>query len=350
MQSGEKIRVLIVDDSFFMRKLIADLLESDDKIKVIGDAKDGVDAVRMVKKLKPDVVTMDIHMPEMDGINAIKAILSDDEYRPAIIMLSAHTMEGAEETLKGLNAGAVDFILKPSGELSFDIKNVQQELIEKIKVAAKANVQKTTKPLVNEKKSKIHKACAGKIVVIGASTGGPPVVDRILSSFAEDFCLAVLVVQHMPAKFTTSFANLLNKKSSISVKEAEEGELIEPGVCLVIPGGSHGVVEIREEGKHEEKIIHLTKELPVNGYRPSIDVLMRSVAEKFKENVIGIILTGMGNDGKEGMRAIHENGGYTIVQSPESSVISSMPKSVLSIDCADESLSPDAIIEKLKSL
>jgi two-component system chemotaxis response regulator CheB len=154
----------------------------------------------------------------------------------------------------------------------------------------------------------------------------------------------------MPAKFTSSFAALLNKKAGISVKEAEDGEAIEPGVCLVIPGGSHGVVEIRKDGDLEEKIIHLNKELPVNGYRPSIDVLMKSVAEKYKDNAIGIILTGMGCDGKEGMRAIHDNGGFTIVQSLETSVITSMPNSVLAINCADEILSPGEIIEKLKSI
>lgn len=350
MSEEKRIRVLIVDDSFFMRKLIADLLESDSSIEVIGDAKDGAEAVEAVKRLKPDVVTMDLHMPEMDGISAIKTILSDDDYRPAIIMLSAHTTDGAEETLKGLSAGAVDFILKPSGELSFDIKYVQEELIEKIKIAAKANVQKIVKEPVAVSTAKIHKSCAGKIVVIGASTGGPPVIDRIVSSFAEDFCLAVLIVQHMPAKFTPSFASMLNKKAGISVKEAEEGEVIEPGVCLLIPGGSHGVVEIRKDGDLEEKIIHLNKELPVNGYRPSIDVLMKSVAEKYKNNTIGIILTGMGNDGMEGMRAIRNNGGYTIVQSLETAVITSMPNSVLSINCADEALSPGEIIEKLKSI
>ncbi len=350
--AGAKIKVLIVDDSFFMRKLILELLSSDPSIIIVGEAKDGNEAIEMTDQYKPHVVTMDYNMPGMNGAETTAKILQDLDHQPSIIMLSVCTKEGADETLRSLRAGAVDFIAKPSGELSMDIDKVKDELLAKIKVAAEAHIQKSSefdkKILSLAKKSK-H---ASKVVVIGASTGGPPVLEDILTGLPADLKIAILVVQHMPEKFTKNFAERLDNIIAFNTKEAEEGDMIKTGTCLVAPGGKHMLVEIREEDDEleSERIIHLTKEPPILGLRPSIDVLMKTVAHCFGNKTIGIILTGMGIDGTDGMRAIKKAGGYTITQTPETTVVDSMPKSIIKQGLAEEILNPVDITKKIIEL
>lgn len=351
MPNEEKIKVLIVDDSIFMRKLIKELLQSDSDIEVIGEANNGLEAVRSNESLHPDVITMDINMPEMDGAMATKTILKGTGHKPAVIIVSAFTEEGVKETLEGLRLGAIDFVSKPSGEISFNIDEIKDELISKIKIAFGA---KKTRHYDHsfEKPVKITRIIAHpNAVVIGASTGGPSLVEKIITSLPSSLQTTVFIVQHMPEKFSRNYVLLLNKNSAISVKEAEEGEVINSRVCYVASGGKHLQIEnFQEEKKDILKIAHLTKEPKVSGYRPSIDVLMKSVAEKYKENTLGIILTGMGSDGMNGMRAIKDVGGYTITQSPETAVIDSMPMSVISKVGPDEILPPEKIISRLIEL
>lgn len=345
---SKKIRVLIVDDSFFMRKLLRELLISDADIEVVGEARNGEEAIIKAGNLKPNVLTMDYKMPNLDGAVAAEMILKEVSPPPAIIMLSAYTKEGAEETLKSLRAGAVDFILKPSGEISWDIEKIKGEILEKVRVAAHAKVRKFPE-LKTEVKEIAPARSAFEAVVIGASTGGPPVLEDILTGLPPIFKFAVLVAQHMPKEFTKSFADRLNNISSFPVKEAEDGEIIKQGVCLVAPGGRHMKISLDE---HQKARVKLTKieEGVHNGLHPSIDVLMQSAAEAYKGNVIGVLLSGMGEDGVEGMRSIKSAHGHTIVQDPETAVVDSMPQKAIGEGLADEVLHPNNISKRLSGL
>ncbi|MEK7453108.1 MAG: chemotaxis response regulator protein-glutamate methylesterase [Patescibacteria group bacterium] len=357
IEENKKIRVLIVDDSFFMRKLLIEILSSSNEIEVIGSAKNGLEAISEAKRLKPDVITMDYQMPNMNGAQATEEILKDSESFPAVIMLSAFTKEEAEETFESLRAGAVDFIVKPSGELSLDINKLKDKIIARIKMAAMAHVKKrkvldeiVQKSFIKGKKrdDDIEESSV-KIVVIGASTGGPPVIEDIIITFSQNFSAPILIVQHMPEHFTKSFAERLNKVSKIPVKEAEEGDLVRAGQIFIAPGGFHMKVQKRDDNKLE-KFIHLTKEPAIHGLRPSIDVLMNSVAHNYVNQIIGVILTGMGSDGMEGMRAIKTVYGHTIVQAPETAVIDSMPRAVIDSGLADYILPPEEIMKKIVEL
>jgi len=349
-EENKKIRVLIVDDSFFMRKLLLDILSSDAEIEVVGEAKDGTGAVEEAARLKPDVITMDYLMPKMNGRDSIEKIMHDVKPSPRIIMLSAHAEEGAETTLQCLAAGCVDFILKPSGELSLDIEKIKKEIISKVKIAARARFRfpdKTDKHVKN--KVAIGKY-ASKVVAIGASTGGPPILEQIIGSLSADLDMAVLVVQHMPAYFTKTFAERLDTTTCFSVKEAEEGDMVKTGMVFVAPGEFHMELEKKADGGNSNTVIHLTKTPPKNEFRPSIDILMASAARCYQDKIIGVVLTGMGSDGLEGMRAIKNARGCTIVQDPETAVVDSMPKSVINDGLADEILPPDKIAEKIAEL
>jgi two-component system, chemotaxis family, protein-glutamate methylesterase/glutaminase len=349
MKDARKIAVLVVDDSFFIRKLIREMIESDEEIEVVGEAKDGKEAVEMADELRPDVITMDFQMPVMDGADATKEIMDRISPPPSIIIVSSHTKEGVEQTMESLRLGAIDFIGKPSGDSPVGIDQIQKELIEKIKVSKKARVQRVEKTVRTKERASKEQG-RFKAIVIGASTGGPPVVERILSGIPPYLQSCILIIQHMPENFSRAFVETLNNYSKMEVREARDGDPVRSGVIYVIPSGWHGKVEEFAEKEYTKHMIHLNKEKKESGYRPSIDVLMRSVAEHFGSHSMGILLTGMGSDGKEGMRAIKRAGGHTIVQSPETAVIDSMPNSVIGIEAADEVLSPDDIVKKIISL
>lgn len=355
IKKQDKIRVLIVDDSFFMRKLIREILNSDPEIEVIDEAKDGVEAIGKAARLEPDVIIMDYSMPQMNGAEAAKKILEKSEKLPVILMLSAYATEGAEATLECLRAGAVDFISKPSGELSLDIDKVKDEIIIKIKKLAQVRVKKfekikfvkkAKKPLI-----KIEKR-GTKIIVIGASTGGPPILEDIFTNLPEDLNAVLIVVQHMPKYFTATFAKRLDKVSSLFVKEAEKGEVLKAGMAFIAPGGYHTKIERRkkENGLESEIVINLTKDPAEYGFWPSIDVLMMSVAQYYPYEIIGILLSGMGGDGVEGLRAIKSVNGYNIVQDPNTAVVASMPEAAIKEGLADEILSPEKIAERIVEL
>jgi len=337
-----KIAVLVVDDSFFMRTLVSDMLNSDPEIEVVGTAKDGKDAAGKVAQLRPDCVTLDLMMPKWDGLTTLKHIMA--ECPTPCIILSAHGREGADITIDCLDAGAVGFVLKPSGELSLDIGNVRQHLLEEVKAASQIELNKVKS--LTRKKPKKHRCKlvgANKIVVIGASTGGLQTLDSIVPSLPTDYPCPIIVVQHLPSMFfTEGFAERLNRECELKVKVAENNEIIQAGRMYLAPGGSHMTLDSLP---NREVISHIY-EAKDDILTPSVDLAMGSAADVFKENTIGIILTGMGHDGRKGMRAIKESGGKTIAQD-ESSLIFGMPKAVIDAGYADQILSSDQISQAL---
>jgi two-component system, chemotaxis family, protein-glutamate methylesterase/glutaminase len=340
------IRVLVVDDSFFMRKLLCELLEKDPSIEVVGNAKDGIEALGQAVKLKPDVITMDLNMPRMNGLTATGAILKEPGHLPAIVMISAFTAVDAKETLECLRAGAVDYVQKPSGELSLDIEKIADEIIRKIKMAARAHVYRHKEIPLKDQKEKVEIRHATKVIVIGASTGGPPVVEDIIAGLPVNLGAAVLIAQHMPGYFTDKFAARLDGMSSLPVKEAEDSEAVKANTVYLTPGGfDTTLVRKAEDGRCFIKLkkVENTKGKLV----PSIDRLMESAAEVYSGKVLGIELTGMGKDGLAGAKAIKKSGGYFIAQSPDTAVVSSMPDEIIEAKLANEILSPKEIIKRI---
>jgi len=338
-QEKKRIRTLVVDDSFFMRTLISDMLNSDPEISVVDTARDGDAALDKTKTLRPDVVTLDYLMPGRNGLSTIKNIMNT---RPTpIVMLSAYTEKGALTTLKCLEAGAVGFVSKPSSEVSLDIEKVRDELIEEVKKASRVNIRKVKSILARERIKLFMEPSAAirdRVIVIGASTGGPQVLERILSELPYNLPASVLVVQHIPAEFTGPLAKRFDQMSEIVIKEAEDGDVMEPGRVYIAPGGFHMTVK-REEMEGEVKaVIRLNRDPLVHGLRPSIDVTMKSVSEVYGRNAVGILLTGMGEDGVEGMRAIKGAEGKTIAQDEATSLIFGMPRRAIEEGSVDKVL------------
>ncbi len=333
------IRVLVVDDSAFMRKAITSMLQEDPEIKVIGTARDGVEAVELTEKLKPDIVTMDVEMPKMDGISALKEIMH--KYPVPVLMVSSLTTEGAKVTLEALELGAVDFIPKNLAELSVNIVKIKGILLEKIKTIARRGIIKRRPPLKERKvetpgveipKIRITGERKVGIVSIGTSTGGPKALQEIIPKLPKGFPVAVVVAQHMPPNFTKAFAERLDQLSQISVKEAEEGESLKPGIVYIAPGRGH----MRIKRKGIETYVNISEDKEEFIYRPSVDILMSSVAECFPGRTLGVILTGMGTDGAQGCRKIKETGGRVFAQSEDTCVVYGMPKAVVEAGLADK--------------
>lgn len=334
-----KIKVLIVDDSAFMRKAIKQILESDPLIEVIGTARNGTDALEKLKELTPDVVTLDISMPHMDGLTCLRSIMSTNPL--PVVMISSLTQEGARETFRALELGAVDFIPKFSGTISLDIGKQKNEIITKVKAAALARVEKgisvkqvLAKPEISVGRWKRKTVVSQKAITIGISTGGPQTLMKIVPDLPRDFSAPLLIVQHMPPNFTRVFAERLDAASAIEIKEAEGGDVVESGKGYLAPGDYHMTTVKRALGKGA--IIRLSKE-PLNAlHRPSVDVTMFSVAKLYGENTVGVILTGMGSDGAEAMAEIKRRGGKTIAQDEASSIIFGMPKAAIEKGCVDK--------------
>ena len=342
--SHNKIRVLIVEDSFLMRKVIGDAINADPALEVIYKAKNGREGLQKILELKPDIVTLDINLPLLDGIAVLKEVMKKQPTK--VIMLSAYTKEGTNDTMKALELGAIDFIAKPSGEISLDIYKLKDEIVSKIKLAGKIELDKfmsvvssgITAPSVKEKLFIVK-----KLVIIGASTGGPKVVLDIMKNIPGTDKAAFIIVQHMPVGFTTTFAERISWESKIKAKEAEDNEFICAGKAYVAQAGHHLIVE-----KYGDNLkARLTQDPPVNFVRPSIDVTMSSAAQACGENIIGIILTGMGKDGMEGTKSIKEKGGTIIIQNEETSVVWGMPKAVYEAGLADKVLSPQQIVQEI---
>ncbi len=334
------IRVLVADDSALMRQLVSNILSSEKDISVIGTARNGREAIAKALELKPDVITMDIEMPEMNGAQATLRIMSENP--TPIVILSAHDENESRETIKAMEAGAVDFVKKPSGEISADLDSIQKEIIRKVRLASGARIRRAEGAPV------LHRSVlgSGKILIIGASTGGPQSIETLLVSLPPDLPVPVLVVQHMPELFTREFANRLDSVCRIKVKEAEEGDPVEKSVVLIAPGASHMI--IRQVG--EDLRVFLSSDEPRHGVRPSIDVLFESVAPIFAAKTIAAVLTGMGSDGTAGCRAVREHGGRVVVQDPSSCIIPSMPQHIIDAGLADYVVPLESVSETLVKL
>ena len=341
---NDKIKVLVVDDSTVMRKLISDILKNDPQIEVIDTAKTGKEAIEKAKNLKPDVITLDIEMPEMDGITALK-ILRKEVPQTKVIMFSSLTQEGAKATIESLALGAYDFVPKPSTKSFLEsVKKIEQDLIPKIKsVVPLKKIKLIYKPIQITPKIKkgIYKVCG-----IGVSTGGPQTLLKILPKLPPNFPAPILIVQHMPPLFTKQLAERLNSLSRLRVKEAEEGEFVKDGVVYIAPGDYH--MKIKKENSLIK--IKLHQGPPRNFCRPSVDELFESLAEVYNGKTLALILTGMGNDGKEGAKKIKEKGGVVLAQDAESSIVFGMPKAVIEEGLADEVINLSKISERLKDL
>jgi two-component system chemotaxis response regulator CheB len=369
--TGKKIRVLIVDDSAFMRKVLQGIIAADPQFEVCGEARDGRDAVTQTEVLKPDVISMDINMPHMDGLQATEIIMSSNP-RP-ILIVSSESKEGAEVTLKSLELGAIDFVAKPSGGIDLDMSSVKEELCRKLKMAAKVRVVRTAtrsklqqeiasssprvEPASRAEISKNGDAgfqnvraavnaaakSAGKfpIIVLASSTGGPATLMKFIPFFPKDFPGAVILVQHMPGNFTSQFSAQLAEASQIKVKEAEAGEIIVPGQLYVCPGSHH--LRVSPTGR-----ISLDDGPRVGGYRPCADLTFESAAEYAGPMTIGVILTGMGNDGSKGVQIIRSVGGHVIAQDESTAVIFGMPQEAIKTGVVDQVLPMEAIYHNIE--
>jgi len=326
------VKVLVVDDSSFMRKSLTHILEADRSIEVVDTAADGEDAVRKVKRHSPDVVLLDIEMPVMDGLSALAHIMA--ECPTPVLMLSALNKRDAAIAIKSLEHGAVDFIPKPSGVISYDIEELSNEIIGKVKLAADVNVHKLALHLPQEsyQRPRPKSVTRKDIVVIGASTGGPKAVVNILSHLPRDISAAILVVQHMSPEFVPSFVDRLQWGCSLNISTARKGRAIGSGQALVAPGGYHTMIV---QNGDTRKIRLSTKASP-NTAMPSIDHAMESVAKVYGHSTLGVLLTGLGNDGARGLEAIKGAGGNTIVEDQSTCVVFGMPKAAIELGCVDE--------------
>lgn len=352
---NKKIKVLVVDDSAFMRRIISDILNSNDKIEVLDTARNGSEAISKAIKLKPDVVTLDIEMPVMNGLDALPQIIKVVP-TAKVIMFSSTTRRGTDETIKALELGAVDFITKPSGTIvNIKIEDIRDEIINTVIQVAyltkknnnsaevkkliykSSNLERTFNNMIDSKRTKY-------IVAIGTSTGGPRALQDVIPYMPEDIPATFLIVQHMPPGFTKSLAVRLNNLSKITVKEAENGDILKPGTAYIAPGDYHMV--INRTGL-DEYIISLNSDPTVSGHRPSVNVMMESIAKIENKNLIAVMMTGMGSDGSEGMKKIKMAGGKTIAQDEESCVVYGMPKAVVNAGIVDSIVPLDRIAAEI---
>jgi two-component system chemotaxis response regulator CheB len=325
-QDHKQIRVLVVDDSAFIRRAIIKMFEGNPDIRVVDVASDGEMAVDLIKKLRPDVVTLDVKMPVLDGLAALAKIMK--ECPTPVIMLSSLTEKGGENTLKALELGAVDFIDKTSTGGPMDISGLARELTTKIHIAARVDLLKLRHgDVVNASTALPQKLATEKgteLVLVGTSTGGPPALQAVLGKIPADFPCPILVVQHMPVGFTASLAERLNRLCAVIVKEAEDGEQIESGRVYLAPAGRH--MKVKRSGRKFSVVLDI---LPAEAlHRPSVDTLFESAAA-VGGNILAVVLTGMGKDGSVGAKAIKKAGGRVIVEAEETSIVFGMPKAVM---------------------
>ncbi len=351
----KKLRVLIVDDSAFMRKVLHAIIAADPQLEVAGQAKDGHEAVSMAESLKPDVITMDINMPHMDGLQATEHIMSQNP-RP-IVVVSSESREGAASTLVALELGAIDFVSKPSSGVDLDMKSVSDDLNRKLKIAAKVRVIRTAArakhhaanghhpiahpPNANDSGDAASETNRFPVVVIAASTGGPASVMRVAAGFPAEFPAAIVLVQHMPANFTSQYAVQLSEVTEMRVKEAETNETLCPGIFYVCPGSHH--LRISSLGR-----IVLDGGPRVSGYRPCADLTMETAANWAGAMTVGVVLTGMGNDASRGAQAIHAAGGMVIAQDEATSVIFGMPAEAIKTGAVNQILPLEQIFSSLE--
>ncbi len=325
------VRVLVVDDSAFMRTALSRMIASESGFEVVATACSGSDALEKIASLDPDVVTLDIEMPGMNGLETLHCIVN--QFPRPVIMVSSSTEKDADNTFNALAAGAFDYVPKQLSSASLDILHIRQDLIAKIRAAAQSRKSRSSdvcfrKPPQSSVSQTWDFTTAPAIVALGTSTGGPKALQQILPLFPPDLSVPILIVQHMPAGFTGPFAQRMNALCSLTVCEATHGEPIQPGVVYIAPAGTHMTVERPSDSR---AIIRLDTHPEDCQHIPSVDVLMNSVAEAFRNLALGIIMTGMGSDGAEGMKAIHRKGGLTIGQDEASCTVYSMPRACVEL-------------------
>lgn len=339
----KKIKVLVTDDSIFMRKLISDLLQDHPDIEVIATARNGAEAIEKVKQLSPDVVTLDVEMPVMDGLEALKQMMAQSPL--PVIMLSSTTSSGSLNTILAIENGAVDFVAKPSGAISLDIYKVKEELIEKILLAASSNIlslqgrkrerkkaQSTKVPYSTIDLKTEKRKCSRSVICIGTSTGGPRALQTLLTSLPHAMNTPIFIVQHMPKQFTKSLAERLNSLCSFPVTEAEHREKVNNGTVYIAPGGFH--MEVEELGG--ELYISLNEDSPLKGHRPAVDHLFASLSKLKNTRKIAVVLTGMGADGAAGIRKLKDSGHtVAIAESEQTSIVYGMPNAAVQTGLVD---------------
>ncbi len=346
----KKTRVLIVDDSAYMRKVLEEIIRSDPKLEVVGQAKDGREAISMSQTLQPDVLTMDINMPRMDGLEATQHIMTQNP-RP-ILIVSSESRQGAASTLRALELGAIDFVTKPSSGIDLDMKNVRDELLSKLKMAAKVRVVRTA--ALHDPSARTDSSSQAQpakevgnsepripLVMVAASTGGPATLMHLIPHFPKDFPAAVVLVQHMPATFTSQLSLQLTEVASIRVKEAEANEPLQTGTFYVCPGSHH--LRISLTGR-----IKLDDGPRISGYRPCADVAFESAAAYGGANVVGVVLTGMGNDGAKGVQTVKAARGCVLAQDEASSVIFGMPAEAIRTGAVDQIVGIDEMYSAIE--
>ncbi len=338
------VRVLIVDDSAFMRNALSNMLSSDPEIQVVGLARDGQDGVEKVMLLKPDVVTMDVEMPRLDGLGALKQIM--EKCPVPVIMVSSLTTDDAKVTLDALDLGAVDFISKNLSNLSIDIVKIKEVLINKVKeIAKKAHPRRRIVPsrtavVATPLPVRTTGERRVSVVAIGSSTGGPKALQEIIPKLPKEFPVPIIIAQHMPATFTGPFAQRLNELSQVEVREAKDGDVLKAGLVLIAPGGGHMRVQRR---RSLETVVSISDAIEDYIYRPSVDALMLSVSECFPGRSLGVILTGMGADGVKGMKVMKQGGARIFAQNEETCIVYGMPKAVVDAGIADKILAVEEI-------
>ncbi|HEU4995350.1 MAG TPA: chemotaxis response regulator protein-glutamate methylesterase [Gemmatimonadaceae bacterium] len=342
MINDTRSSVLVVDDSAFMRRSIGEILAASEEFVVVGTARNGVDAIEKVRALDPDIVTLDVEMPELDGLQALVRIMKDAP-RPVVMLSGATTPRGHDLTLRALELGAMDFVRKPSGPISMNLASVGGRLLEALRAARAVNLRGlapgagAATPAVGIEVARPRPAArpsagvATRMVGIAASTGGPRALAEIVPALPRDMDAAVLIVQHMPSGFTRSLAQRLDSLGPLPVAEARDGEIILAGRVYLAPGGHH----MRVRGEAGVPVIAIGDDPPIWGVRPAADVLFRSMAQQFGRACVGVVLTGMGRDGADGLRAVRDAGGRAVVQDRESSIIYGMPHAALQHAGAD---------------
>lgn len=338
-----KVRVVVVDDSAFSRRTITKLLEGVKNIEVVGYATNGEEGIHKIIALKPDLVTLDLEMPKMDGFTLLRILTT--RFSIPVVVISA--LSGADKVFKALELGALDFVVKPSSGASTDLLSIADDLQSKVLqilnmkpkagrpgIPSRESVSRSEKqiePKSDSAKTGLHNNTVIDIVAIGSSTGGPPALQTIFSSFEQKYPFAVVVSQHMPAGFTKAFAERLNRTSPFDVKEAEDGDPVLPGQILIAPGGKNLTFEVRG-GQVTAKIAAPS---PTDRYVPSVDVMLESCAGIYQKRMVAVILTGMGNDGSKGVRKVNQHGGYVIAESEESSIVYGMPREAFATGVVD---------------
>jgi len=342
----KKVRIIVVDDSVFMRRLLVEILESVPNFEVIKTASDGIDALKAIEKYKPDVVTLDIEMPEIDGIIVLIYIM--DKFPTPVVMISGFSSFSGEQTIKALEYGAVGFIRKPHGKILSNLAEIRQDLIEQVIIASRVDIRKLSPVKIkyhSTKNSKSVEKSSYKLVVFASSSGGPRAISQIVSELPRDFNAGVVIVQHMPDGFIESFAERLDKESQLKVKVAENGDPITKGQVLIAPANHYSrIIASKKYGGKVKLTRYNSKE---KSMLISADETMISVASIYGTNAIGVVLTGMGNDGTKGFKQIKESGGFTIAEDKSTAVVFGMPKEAINAGVVDIVLTLHKIVDTI---